>query len=289
MKTLSAIVFYIFMLLIPGSFIKAQDTIIAFDTIQLVHTNYNREEYSLTDTLINSINIKTSPATQVNDVHYTLGADVLRGIMALAIGISFGGIKDVDWYLAAMIRTNNTKLDWILDVYCPGYVDQQKTRVKNGDGSYSVETNYENRFSWHKGAIGFIIESGDTIGWHYVYREPRTDTALLKWSQQAYGGLKEHSALNYREFALLGKFNGNESCILYNSKDNRIYLFSGNDLSGIYQCQKPPPQITFNKKKRKVVHPYLLVNNKLTEWERVDILRLAMVGVRMKNAIENYQ
>jgi hypothetical protein len=288
MKTLSVMAFCLFILLVPGSLIKAQDTIAAFDTIQLEHTNYYREEYSLSDTLINTIKIQTSPATQVNDVHYTLGGDVLRGIMALTIGISLGGIKNVDWYIASMIRTNNPKLDWILDVYCPGYIDQQKTRVKNGDGSYSVETNYANTFLWQKGAIGFIIEAGDTIGWHYIHREPRTDTALLKWSQPVYKGKQEHSAINYREFALLGKFNGNESCILFNSKDNRIYLFSGNDLSGIYQCQKPPPQITFNKKKRKVAQPYLLVNDKLTEWERMDILRLAMVGVRMKNAIENY-
>jgi len=288
MKTLSVILFCLISLLVQGGFIKAQDTLAVFDTIKLVHTDYYRNDYALEDTLINSISIQNSAVQQMKDVHFKLGGNILAGMMTLATGIGFGSSKEVDWYLASVLRTNNPKLDWILDVYCPGYIEKERTRVKNDDGSFSVETNYVDRFSWHQGAIGFIIEAGDTIGWHYVYMEPRTDTALLKWSQLVYTGKKEHTSLAYREFGLHGEFNGNISSIFYNSNNNRIYLFTGNELTGIFQCQKPPPQILFNKKKRKIAQPYLLVNNKLTAWDRMDILRLAMVGLRIKNVIINY-
>lgn len=287
MKTLSAIALCLFILNFPEGFIKAQGPAVAFDTLQLLHTDYYQNDYTLEDTLINSISIQNAAVKQMNDVHFKFGENIFGGAMTLVTGIGFGGTKDVDWYLASTIRTNNQKLDWIFDIYCPGYVEKERTRVTNNDGSHSVETNYVNRFSWQKGALGFIIESGDTIGWHYVHLEPRTDTALRKWWPTAYNGIQEHSAINYREFALLGQFNGRENSILYNENENKFYLFTGNELAGIYECQKPPLQLTFNKKKRKFLQPYLLVNHKLTEWESMDILRLAMVGLRMKSAIES--
>lgn len=288
MKTLSVMALCLFILSFPGGYLKAQDTLVSFDTLQLKHTDYYQNDYTLEDTLINNISIQNAAVKQMNDVHFKFGENVFGGVITLATGIGLSGSKDVDWYLASAIRTNNQKLDWILDVYCPGYVEKERTRVTNSDGSHSVETKYVNRFSWHKGAIGFIIEAGDTIGWHYIHREPRTDTSLQKYSQTVYNKNQEHTAINYREFALLGQFNGKESGILFNSNDTRIYIFTGNELSGIYDCQKPPHQLTFNKKKRKFIQPYLLVNHNLTEWERMDILRLAMVGLRMKSAIESY-
>jgi len=287
MKNLSLLAFCLFMLLIQGSLIRAQNTDVAFDTIILLQTDYYRDDFSLADTLINTISIQKTAAVQMNDVKFKPGGNILGGIATLATGIGFGSTKDVDWYLASAIRTSNPELDWLLEVYCPGYVEKERTRVKNSDGSYSVETNYVNRFSWDKGAIGFIIEKGDIIGWHYVYRFPRTDTAAQRWSQIVYKGNQEHAAMNYREFALIGQFTGKESGILFNSADNRIYIFNGNDLSGLYQCQKPP-EFKLSKKKRKpFAQPYLLVNHSLTAWERIDILRLAMEGIRMKSSIES--
>ena len=287
MKKIPVIAICLFTLLIPSGFIKAQNTVTTFDTIHLVQKEYYSDDFSLEDTLISKISIQKTAAVQMNDVHFKPGGSILGGIATLATGIGFGSAKDVDWYLASAIRTNNPKLDWLLEVYCPGYIEKERTRVKNGDGSYSVETNYVNRFSWEKGAIGFIIEKGDTIGWHYVYRLPRTDTAAQKWAQIVYKGNTEHAAMNYREFALIGQFTGKESGILFNSEDNRIYIFYGDQLLGMYQCQNPPPFKLSKKKRKPFAQPYLLVNSKLTAWERMDILRLAMEGLRMKSAIES--
>jgi len=275
------------MLLIPAGFIRAQNIVVPCDTIHLSQKEYYRDDFSLQDTLISTISIQKAAAVEMNDVKFKPGGNILGGLATIATGIGFGSTKEVDWYMASTIRTSNPKLDWIFDVYCPGYVEKERTRVKNDDGSYSVETNYVNRFSWEKGAIGFIIEAGDTVGWHYVYRYPRTDTAAQKWSQIVYKGNPEHTAINYREFALIGQFAGKESGILFNSEDNRIYIFNGNTLSGIYQCQKPP-EFKLSKKKRKpFAQPYLLLNHSLTAWERMDVLRLAMEGLRMKSAIES--
>jgi hypothetical protein len=287
MKTLSVIAISLFVFLVPGEFIKAQEDVHAFDTIHLFHHDFYSNDYSLEDTLIHTISIKTTAATQMNDVHFKLGGSILGGIATIATGIGFGSAKEVDWYLTSTIRTSNPKLDWTFDVYCPGYVEKERTRVKNDDGSFSVETNYVNKFLWQSGAIGFVIEAGDSIGWHYVYRFPRTDSAVRKWSRMVYKGNPEHPVVNYKEFALIGEFTGKESAILFNSEDNRIYIYNGSELSGIYQCQNPP-KLTLSKKKRKPFEqPFLLVNTMLSAWGRMDVLRLAMEGIRMKSAIES--
>lgn len=285
MKKLFVEALCLFMLMIPASFIKAQDTISAFDTLHLVHANYYLDNYSVDDSIITTISIHTSQIVRLNDIHFTVGGDILDGILALSPGVGIGNTKDVDWYMAALIRTNDPKLDWISDVYCPGYVKMRKVKTKKADGSRSVETEYENAFSWQKGALNFIIEAGDTVGWHYVYMDPRINPALAKWSKIVYKNKQGSHAINYKDFALLGEFLGKESAILYSSKENMFYLFAGNQLLGKYQCQKPKPLISCTRKERKVIQPYLLVNHKLGKWERVDILRLTMVGLRMKNAI----
>jgi hypothetical protein len=280
-------IFCILFLLFSGSTIKAQDSLIIYDTIHLLRLDDYRYDYSLEDSIINKISIQTSAAIQMNDVHFKIGGSLLGGAFTLATGIGIPGSKPVDWYMPSTIRTNNPKLDWISDVYCPGYIEKQRERVTNSDGSKSVETSYENVFSWHAGALGYIIEAGDTVGWHYVIRFPRTDSALVNWREIVYRGQTEHKTINYTEFALLGEFLGKKSAIIFNSDENRLYIFDQYDLKGIYQITKPPSPLV-RKKKRIVVQPYLLVKENLTGYERMDVLRLAMIGLRMKSAIVNY-
>ncbi len=287
MKIFFRILLSVLLLAVVHSVCKAQEMISVMDTIKFTQTNYSPIELTLSDTLINLMSLENATAKQMNDVHFKTGGNMLRGMITLATGFGIGDAKDVDWYLTSDIQTNNPELDWKMDVYCPGNVEKQRSRVKNENGSYSLETYYVNTFLWNKGALGFIIEKNDTIGWHYVHREPRTDTAVQKWARQVYPPDQEYSLVNYQEFALLGEFTGKESSIYYNSISDRIYIFSDQGLKGIFQCQPPPPQNLFKKKKRIPPQPYLLADNSLTAWERIDLLRLAMVGLRMKSAIEN--
>jgi len=287
MQKISVIAVSLLILLVPGKLIKAQNRVFPFDTIHLLQPEYYSLDFSLNDTLINTISIQRKSAVQMNVARFKTGGNILGGVMTLATGIGFGSTSDVDWYFASTIRTSNPKLDWILDVYCPGYIEKERTRTTNSDGSHSVETSYVNRFSWSKGAMGFIIEGKDTIGWNYVYCSPRTDTAVQKWSQLVYKGVPENKVAIFDEFALIGEFTGKACAVLFNTTDNRIYIFKENKLSGMYQCQYPP-KVTLSKKKRKpALQPYLLVDAELTAWERMDILRLAMVGLRLKSAIES--
>ncbi|MEI8049159.1 MAG: hypothetical protein WCI92_17385 [Bacteroidota bacterium] len=258
---------------------------IAFDTIRLVQDNFFRQEYGLNDTIINSIKIETRNAKLVQKVHFKFGSDVAKGMLTSITGIGLSDAKDVDWYLASTIQTNNPKLDWISDIYCPGYIEKERQRVRNNDGSYSVESHEVNHYLWENGALAYIIEASDTVGWHYVYRNPRSDTTLARWTPQVYTKQSSFAAFNSFDFALLGQFTGKESAIFYNFDQGRIYVFSEDELWGILQFPKQS-QWSMNKKKRNSHQPYLLANSNLSAWERMDVLRLSMVGMRIKLAIE---
>ncbi len=88
-------------------------------------------------------------------------------------------------------------------------------------------------------------------------------------------------------YSLKGEFLGKQSGIMYSVTDNRIYIFNQNELLGIYQY-KTTPSGFIRKKNRITAEPYLLVKANLEESERIDILRLAMVGLCFKNISERY-
>lgn len=267
---------------------QTQPLITAYDTLYLKQQSANVDDYLLADTNISKISIHASAPVQMNDVKFKIGGDMWRGALTLISGIGISGAKDVDWYLAASIRTNNSHYDWISDIYCPGYIEKQRTRTTNSDGSHGVETSYVNVFSWNRGALGYIIEAGDTIGWHYVIRTPKTDTSIVQWVNKVYKSNTEKMNFNPTDFACKGEFLGNVSVMLYNTAENRMYIFRHDELLGICQFAKIPSPLV-RKKKRVYIQPYLLVSTGIAEPDKTDLLRLAITGKRFKNAMESYQ
>ena len=267
---------------------QTQPLITAYDTLYLKQQSANVDDYLLADTNISKISIHASAPVQMNDVKFKIGGDMWRGALTLISGIGISGAKDVDWYLAASIRTNNSHYDWISDIYCPGYIEKQRTRTTNSDGSHGVETSYVNVFSWNRGALGYIIEAGDTIGWHYVIRTPKTDTSIVQWVNKVYKSNTEKMNFNPTDFACKGEFLGNVSVMLYNTAENRMYIFRHDELLGICQFAKIPSPLV-RKKKRVYIQPYLLVSTGIAAPDKNDMLRLAITGKRFKNAMESYQ
>ena len=267
---------------------QTQPLITAYDTLYLKQQSANVDDYLLADTNISKISIHASAPVQMNDVKFKIGGDMWRGALTLISGIGISGAKDVDWYLAASIRTNNSHYDWVSDIYCPGYIEKQRTRTTNSDGSHGVETSYVNVFSWNRGALGYIIEAGDTIGWHYVIRTPKTDTSIVQWVNKVYKSNNEKMNFNQTDFACKGEFLGNVSVMLYNTAENRMYIFRHDELLGICQFAKIPSPLV-RKKKRVYVQPYLLVSTGIAAPDKNDMLRLAITGKRFKNAMESYQ
>ncbi len=265
---------------IPAT-VQAQNPAVDFDTIKLTKTDPQTEFYTFADSLLQNARIQSSAPVQMKEAQFKPGGDIVRGAITIITGIGIGNSQPVDWYLPAGIRTNNPRLDWITDWYCPGYIEKERTRVTNSDGSKSVETEYYNVFSWERGALGYIIEQGDTIGWHYVSMFPRSDSGFISMREIAY---KEQSWLKpakQPEFALWGQFTGIDSYLIYNADENQVYIFRQHEFVAIYHDSKPPQMVLF-KRKKPYVQPYLLVSRELSVQERADIIRLALLSKHMK-------
>lgn len=135
---------------------------------------------------------------------------------------------------------------------------------------------------WEKGAKGFILESEDTLGRYHLILDPKSDPELEK----CIGVITEKEAVNGNSlsdaiwsYAMYGSFRWKESAILYNSAENKIYLLAEDDLKGILLKASYPN----NLKNNDMFEYKLLVKNTLLEYERNDLMRLAMVGIYVKN------
>jgi hypothetical protein len=80
--------------------------------------------------------------------------------------------------------------------------------------------------------------------------------------------------LHTSEFTLQGDLYGQEFQVIYNSPDKLIYLYKESELRGIFQ----PDRKRQSARKKKIVKPYLLVKNNLSEALQSDVLLLSMVS-----------
>ena len=269
-----------------GTELKAQVSSVAYNTFRLERNRKIQSSYSLNDTVINRIGITAWDARVVSEAPDKFGSNIARYALARLLGSSTGPLKDVVFEMTGKILTNDTTLDWRTDLFCQG--TQQKVSQKEKEyGITTVSTSTEQNLLWGNGLFGYVIEKGDTIGRYKVLIDPRKDTLIDEWTKAVYKGTtkqKHHAFKSLSEYALYGEFTGKKYAILYNSDEEKIYIFEDSNLYGIYTYDR----LSHIAKKRRLKQPSpsLLVNETLTEDERVDIIRLAMVGQWLKKTID---
>lgn len=281
----NSLIYILFPLFIFSSGSYGQLSQNAGDTILLTRIGKVPGNYQVTGTRVENISILFQEPSTVNNVNYSIGGNLGRGAFTLFTGIGTGAARDVDWNFHCLVETNDPQYNWQSDIFCPGAVIKNTNRVKNNDGSRSVETTYEKEFYWQQGAVGFIIEAGDTIGRYWIIMNPRTDSGLVKWKDAVYHGAIRHDNNPFqqtREFAFAGEFRGQESALFFNSDENKVYIFSATGLVGIYQYDRFQAFV----KKKKRVNPYILIKNDCDGRMHMDILRLAMAGQWFKDTID---
>jgi hypothetical protein len=267
-----------------GSAARAQQSDNSFDTLGIQRIGRVPGKYLVKGTGITMIDIQSSGDKVVANMPRSIALGMLQNVILSLAGSGTVDAKGVTWLRSAALLTNEPRYDWRIDVYCPGRITEQTIRVRNDDGSASTEYETRESYDWGKGSVGFIFESGDTIGRYIIFMEPRHDSLLNRWSGHVYKGKAEPDKIIVNpkvEFALKGEFHGKESVIIFNLDEKRIYLFDRSDLKCIYQ----PDFLQGLVKKSKRVPQLLLVNKTLTGNERMDYLRLATVAQYFYNSI----
>jgi hypothetical protein len=213
--------------------------------------------------------------------------DVGNGIMTMVTGIGFSTTSDAGFMLSGAISCDDSLPDWDFALFCEGYVEKERERVRNEDGSLSVETNEINIYEWDRNATGIIIEDKDTLARFLIVMNPFEDPLVKKAAAEilsdqmpANPGRMNGRAIAARnrsngiDYAIRGKFSGYDFMIIHNGKENKVWIFFDSSLTGMFQTDQQNLMV-ISKKKRIV--PYLLISRE-TESDRRDIIRMAFLG-----------
>ncbi len=263
----------------------AQDSQNTGNVISLTRTDRFPGAYMVECGRISSIRCRLSEPVLAEKPTYTLGGNIGRGLFTVITGIGTDVTNAVIWHIISEICTNDSNLNWHLHLYGPGTLTKETSKVTNENGSKSVETTYKREIFWDS-AVGFIVEKCDTIGAMYISINPRNNSNLVKWTKTVYKEGVPHSKSNFKvkqtaEFSFWGELRDLEFAILFNSDENKIYIFNDQGLTGIYIYDKLQ---TFVKKKKRV-QPYLQMFTGSNQG-RMDCLRLAMTGQAFKDFLD---
>lgn len=280
MKTKSLLLLCLFLFILSETEIKAQETNGTYDTIH-IYGKGNKKNYTVQGSNIGYVELSGYNPAIVHKLA-KFGGDLVGESLTGLTGIGFGGTRDVEFVYPGHIDTFIPNYDWEMHVYCDGSITTERNRVKNSDGSRSVETTEHRYYYWDRGTKGVIIEMSDTIGRLEVIRwpnpDPVLDTLIMEVAQKKREQGDSLFATAWRYVALC-QFRWKETAIWFNYAANEMYILAANELQGVLKIGPLPERI----KRKTPVKFTLLAQATLPENDRIDILRLAMFGLWLKD------
>ena len=262
------------------------------DSIPMFKPKVNRSLYRFEETGVKEIQILDNHIELVRYKPNAFIRDIGNGALTALTGFGFSSTTDGNWKISGTIQCNDTLSDWIINLFCEGYLQKNREKVKDDDGSWTVETNETNVYFWEKNASGLIMESQDTIGYFLIIMNPREDTLMKTWSDYilpekvANDNAKSKIKVTVswkpvpgNDYGIVGKFRNKDFFIIRNGTDRKAWISMDNILRCKFQSDLDYPGLS--KKYR--IMPYLLINNNIPGQDRRDLFRLAILSCFLNN------
>jgi hypothetical protein len=180
-------------------------------------------------------------------------------------------------------------------MFCEGYVQKDRNRVRDDDGSWSVETSETHVYYWEKNASGLIIESKDTIGYFLIVMNPAEDSLLKAWSdyilpkkvdnENAKSKIKlsvSWKPVPGNDYGIIGKLYNEDFFIIRNGTDRKVWISIDNILRCKFQSDLDYPGLS----KKYWIMPYLLINNNIPGIDRRELFRLSILSCFLNNYLD---
>ena len=260
-----------------------------YDSLPLAKPKAKQMLYITQHPQLKEIALKGNSIKQTNLEKGEVWKDLVGGALTIFFGdfFSMGSTQNVLWEIKGALICNDNFFNWNVNLFCTGTLEKEKERIRNEDGSYSVETTSTGFLDWHKGAVGFILERQDTIGRLAVFMDPHVNPSLKPWSDSLYAQPKmiihtisankwyvsdlNRSSIDY---AITGLFRGRDFMLFTNGTAGKSWFYIDKTLICIFQ-----PDINDNiAKKEDRIMPYLLLNKSIPQSDQPDWYRLAVVS-----------
>jgi hypothetical protein len=277
----------------------AQSGMEGYDSVVVRKPSTAKLRYEVDQQMFQEISIKPGKPEPDKRATGGVGGFLGRNAMASLLG-NWGSSRETNIRIPSQIRTEPEGYGWNIDTYVDGAMERNTERVRNSDGSRSTQTTKTLHVNWWKGAWGNIIDSQDTIGAFALSLNPGRDSIL----REAYSKIRDSLPdidvrrsffssynLSDRDYGLFGNFKESPFYILYFREERLGYIYMNGKLDALVVTDNDQPGVINLTSKKKRTQPKLLVRAGLTENQRADMIRMALLcrAFAQSTAVDQYE
>lgn len=264
--------------------LQAQTGVAGADSIPFIRAKLIADKYTFSDGGTREIKIRDDGSKLVKDRAKPIIRDAGNGLLTIITGIGFGSSDEVNFKVAGTVICTDGQPDWNVDLFCEGFQEKTRERVKTDDG-WTVETETTENYYWEKDATGLLREGVDTICYFLIVMNPREDSLLKPMTDYYFLPVKEQetgkkstmaqfmaASFTPADYGISGIFRGQPFSIITDGRQRKSWVFYNNQYLLMYQDDDLMPV----SKKDRIV-PYILIKNMESGLQRGDFSRLAML------------
>ncbi|MFC4873546.1 hypothetical protein [Negadavirga shengliensis] len=184
------------------------------------------------------------------------------------------------WLSENELISSDPAFSWQVPIFIHGEEFRSRERIRNEDGSRSVETQIGVSADWTEGAFGLILEGSDTLGSFILLPDQFMERSGFYWLSRlerensnltAFIEKNEPVQVN-SDFMVKAVFRGKELTMVSSGRGYRSLILLEDEPVAVFQGE--PNFIVLNKKNR--ISPYMLaVKDKI---DRGDLIRLGLLN-----------
>ncbi len=260
--------------------LSGQKILMEFDSLPMQNRRFNKDVYIFNYEALKEISINSKTPKSVIPPKKNFWGNLALGSLTLLSGIITESNDETLWMSQCELSANDKNNNWQVDLFFPGTYVKSRERIKNDDGSWSVDTDRGLYVDWNNGAYGLIIEKSDTIGAFSLATISGADKESQRWltminsdGKWVHSIIKKYEPLkmNY-DFVVSGIVRGKNFLLITSGSNYRSLVVIENKPVAVFQ--NAPNFIILRKKDR--IYPYLLSETMLNDIEMTDLIRLVM-------------
>jgi hypothetical protein len=282
-----------FLLLFITSFNVVAQATTGFDSLSIIKPKPRKASYELQNAPLSIVQLKWKNPKRSKHTLGNMAGDGARNLLTSILGGHNTTAQSMDWQMSQELNTNVDSLNWKIDLFCSGELEKESHRVKNDDGSHSLDTKKTAHLFWEKGTSGYVLEKEDTIMQFVVALSPFNNTSFNEEKNTIYlerqMGASDPGGYNFTgaNYYLNGRFRDQNLEVFFNGSVHKAWMYVDKKLLAMFQTTNEGESRNRRiDKKAARIAPYFLYD-KGSSISLTDLLRLGMMGLLIEESVSH--
>ena len=276
---------------VPAQTLEAGSDSVAF--IKANRANFLVDKFTFSDGGTREIRMRNDGSKLVSYKAKAVISNTEGALITFFTGIDVSSSNEVNFKAEGTVICNDGLPDWKIALFCEGTQEKSRERVKNNDGSLSVNTETINTYYWEKNATGLLTEGDDTVGFFKIVMNPREDSLLKPMADYFFLPVQVQevkkpntmaqfmaASVTLKDYGISGIFRGQLFAIISDGRQYKSWVFYSNKYLCMFQADNP-----MLLRKKDIVTPYILIKSSESGPDRRDFFRVAMMCRYLNSAL----